>query len=50
MKLRVTKRGCFGRVNKEIKELPINHEFEAKEIPPAFIGRVIVIEETKKKG
>lgn len=58
MKLRVTKCGCYGRIDGEIAELPIGHEFIAKEIPPAFVGRVIVLEQQsvevdadkKKKG
>lgn len=45
MKLRVTTRGCYGRVNDEIAELPIGHEFIANDIPPAFVGRVIVLEQ-----
>lgn len=45
MKLRVTKCGCFGRIDGEIAELPIGHEFIAKEIPPAFVGRVIILEQ-----
>ena len=45
MKLRVTKRGCYGRIDGEIAELPIGHEFIAKEIPPAFVGRVIILEQ-----
>ena len=45
MKLRVTKCGCYGRIDSEIAELPIGHEFIAKEIPPAFVGRVIVLEQ-----
>ena len=49
MKLRVTKRGCYGRIDGEIAELPIGHEFIAKEIPPAFVGRVIVLEQEESK-
>ena len=45
MKLRVTKCGCYGRIDGEIAELPIGHEFIAKEIPPAFVGRVIILEQ-----
>ena len=48
MKLRVTKRGCYGRIDGEIAELPIGHEFIAKEIPPAFVGRVIVLEQEEE--
>ena len=47
MKLRVTTRGCYGRVDDEIAELPIGHEFIANDIPPAFVGRVIVLEQEK---
>ena len=47
MKLRVTTRGCYGRVYDEIAELPIGHEFIANDIPPAFVGRVIVLEQEK---
>ena len=49
MKLRVTTRGCYGRVNDEIAELPIGHEFTANDIPPAFVGRVIVLEQEESK-
>ncbi|QHJ78080.1 MAG: hypothetical protein [Bacteriophage sp.] len=49
MKLRVTTRGCYGRVDDEIAELPIGHEFIAKEIPPAFVGRVIILEQEESK-
>lgn len=49
MKLRVTKCGCYGRIDGEIAELPIGHEFIAKEIPPAFVGRVIVLEQEESK-
>ena len=45
MKLRVTKRGCYGRIDGEIAELPIGHEFTAKDMPPAFVDRVIVLEQ-----
>ena len=45
LKLRVIKRGCYGRIDGEIAELPIGHEFIAKDIPPAFVGRVIVLEQ-----
>lgn len=45
MKLRVTHRGCYGRIDGEIAELPIGHEFVAQEIPIAFEGRVIVLEQ-----
>ena len=45
MKLRVTTRGCYGRIDGEIAELPIGHEFTAKDMPPAFVGRVIVLEQ-----
>ena len=45
MKLRVTKCGCYGRIDSEIAELPIGYEFTAKEIPPAFVDRVIVLEQ-----
>ena len=48
MKLRVTKCGCYGRIDGEIAELPIGHEFTAKDIPPAFVGRVIVLEQATK--
>lgn len=48
MKLRVTKRGCYGRIDGEIAELPIGHEFIAKEMPPAFVGRVIVLEQEEE--
>lgn len=48
MKLRITHRGCFGRIDGEVAELPIGHEFEAKDIPIAFEGRVIAIESTQK--
>ncbi|WP_181415276.1 hypothetical protein [Gilliamella apicola] len=48
MKLRVTKCGCYGRIDGEIAELPVGHEFTAKEIPPAFVGRVIVLEQGTK--
>ena len=48
MKLRVTKCGCYGRIDGEIAELPIGHEFTAKEIPPAFVGRVIVLEQEEE--
>ncbi|OCG59779.1 hypothetical protein A9G41_11985 [Gilliamella sp. Nev5-1] len=47
MKLRVTKRGCFGRIDGAVAELPIGHEFKVKDIPPAFVGCVIVIEDIK---
>ncbi|SCB88620.1 hypothetical protein GA0061081_102205 [Gilliamella bombicola] len=58
MKLRVTKRGCFGRIDGAVAELPIGYEFCATDIPTAFIGRVIVLEQQsveveadkKKKG
>lgn len=57
MKLRVTHRGCYGRIDGEVAELPIGHEFEAKDMPIAFEGRVIVLEQQttetedkKKKG
>lgn len=58
MKLRVTHCGCYGRINGEVAELPINHEFVAEAIPPAFVGRVIILEQQsveteedkKKKG
>lgn len=58
MKLRVTHRGCYSRIDSEIAELPIGHEFVAKDIPPAFVGRVIILEQQsveaeedkKKKG
>ena len=50
MKLRVTKRGCYGRIDGEIAELPIGHEFIAKEIPPAFVGRVIVLEQEEESN
>lgn len=57
MKLRVTHRGCYGRIDGEVAELPIGHEFVAQEIPIAFEGRVIVLEQQatdtedkKKKG
>lgn len=56
MKLRVTKCGCFGRIDGAVTELPIGYEFHATGIPAAFIGRVIVleqqsveVEESKKK-
>ena len=49
MKLRVTTRGCYGRVDDEIAELPIGHEFIAKEIPTAFVGRVIILEQEESK-
>lgn len=49
MKLRVTTRGCYGRVDDEIAELPIGHEFIANDIPPAFVGRVIVLEQEESK-
>lgn len=45
LKLRVIKRGCYGRIDGEIAELPIGHEFIAKDIPSAFVGRVIVLEQ-----
>lgn len=45
MKLRVTHRGCYGRIDGEVAELPIGHEFVAQEIPIAFEGRVIVLEQ-----
>lgn len=45
MKLRVTHRGCYSRIDSEIAELPIGHEFVAQEIPIAFEGRVIVLEQ-----
>ena len=45
MKLRVTKCGCYGRIDSEIAELPIGYEFTAKEIPQAFVDRVIVLEQ-----
>lgn len=45
MKLRVTQRGCYGRIDSEVAELPIGHEFVAQEIPIAFEGRVIVLEQ-----
>ena len=45
MKLRVTKCGCYGRIDSEIAELPIGYEFIANDIPPAFVGRVIVLEQ-----
>lgn len=45
LKLRVIKRGCYGRIDGEIVELPIGHEFITKDIPPAFVGRVIVLEQ-----
>lgn len=47
MKLRVTHRGCFGRIDGEVAELPIGHEFVAEEMPAAFNGRVIVIDDSK---
>lgn len=57
MKLRVTHRGCYGRIDGEIGELQIGHEFIVQEIPIAFEGRVIVLEQQttepedkKKKG
>lgn len=57
MKLRVTKRGCYGHIDGIVSELPIGHEFVAQEIPVAFVGRVIVLEQQatepedkKKKG
>lgn len=58
MKLRVTKRGCFGRINGAVAELPVGYEFEDDEIPVAFNDRVIVLEQQsveaeadkKKKG
>lgn len=50
MKLRVTTRGCYGRVDDEIAELPIGHEFIANDIPPAFVGRVIVLEQEENKA
>ena len=49
MKLRVTKYGCYGRIDGETAELPIGHEFIAKEIPPAFVGRVIILEQEESK-
>lgn len=49
MKIRITKRGCFGRINKEVKELEIGYEMEVKEIPPAFNDRCMIISEEKKK-
>lgn len=49
MKLRVTTRGCYGRVDDEIAELPIGHEFIANDIPPAFVGRVIILEQEESK-
>ncbi|MBC9130721.1 hypothetical protein FcAc13_05285 [Frischella sp. Ac13] len=45
MKLRVTHRGCYGRIDGEVVELPVGHEFVAKDIPPAFVGRVIILEQ-----
>jgi hypothetical protein len=58
MKLRVTKRGCFGRIDGAVTELPVGYEFHATDIPTAFIDRVIVLEQQsveveadkKKKG
>ena len=49
MKLRVTTRGCYGRIDGEIAELPIGHEFIANDIPPAFVGRVIILEQEESK-
>lgn len=49
MKLRVTTRGCYGRVDDEIAELSIGHEFIANDIPPAFVGRVIILEQEESK-
>ena len=49
MKLRVTTRGCYGRVDDEIAELHIGHEFIANDIPPAFVGRVIILEQEESK-
>ena len=45
MKLRVTHRGCYGRIDGEVAELPIGYEFVAQEMPVAFEGRVIVLEQ-----
>lgn len=45
MKLRVTHRGCYGRIDGEVAELPIGYEFVAQEMPIAFEGRVIVLEQ-----
>ncbi|OCG58715.1 hypothetical protein [Gilliamella sp. GillExp13] len=58
MKLRVTKCGCFGRIDGVVAELPVGYEFHAIDIPTAFIERVIVLEQQsveveadkKKKG
>lgn len=49
MKLRVTKRGCYGRIDGVIKELPIGYEFTAEEIPSAFADRVITLEQDENK-
>lgn len=45
MKLRVAHRGCYGRIDGEVAELPIGYEFVAQEMPVAFEGRVIVLEQ-----
>lgn len=49
MKLRVTKCGCFGRIDGVVAELPVGHEFEAENIPSAFVGRVIALEQQESK-
>lgn len=45
MKLRVTESGCYGRIDGDIAALPIGYEFIANDIPSAFVGRVIVLEQ-----
>jgi hypothetical protein len=44
-KLKVEKRGCWGVIDGVFQEMPVGHEFTAVSIPPAFAGRVSVIEE-----
>ncbi|MGX8902774.1 hypothetical protein ACWQXT_25065 [Citrobacter werkmanii] len=48
-KLKVEKAGCWGTINGVFQQLPVGHEFVAVDVPPAFAGRVSVVDEVDEQ-
>ncbi|AOF53711.1 hypothetical protein BKG91_03395 [Rodentibacter caecimuris] len=45
-RIKITHRGCYGVLNGQFQALPIGSEMTVAEMPAAFVGRAVVLNET----